>query len=108
MAHDHTAELILRNDPVDHETESHEDPWEVWRREDQQTQKAESGVGIATSPDIHETRRQRGTKEWKREEWRQYEQGGHGVDQQPREVGRRTTGGLLEESRVPLKEEDME
>jgi hypothetical protein len=47
-------------------------------------------------------------EEGHRDEGREQQQRGHGVDQQPREVGGRTARGLLEQARVALEEVDVE
>lgn len=92
VAHHHAADLILGHDAMDDEAEGHQHPRQVRRSKDQQAEKAEAGLGVAPAPDVHQARGQGGAEERKREEWREDQEGGHGVDEEPREVGRGAAG----------------
>lgn len=108
MANNHAHELVLGNGAVQHKTNAHENPRQVRRAKHQQPQKTHKGIRVAARPDVDQGGRQRVAEEGHGDEGRQEEQAGHGVDQQPREIGRRPARGLLEEARIALQEVDVE
>lgn len=105
---DNAADFVLGHDAVDDQAECHQDPGEVWGGEDQHSQEAEASFRVATTPDVDQTGRKGRAQEGKREKWRENEERGHGVEQKPREVGRRSPRRFLQEARVSLQEEHME
>lgn len=105
---DDTANLILRDGTVHDEAEGHQHPGKVRGREDKQAEETQAGFGVAPTPDIDQAGREGGAKEGQREEWRKTEKRDHGVEEQPGEVGWRPAGGLLQQARVALEEEDVE
>lgn len=108
MADDDAHKLVARHAPVQHEADAHQHPRQVRGAEDEQAQEAHEGVGVAARPDVDEGRRQRVAEEGHRDEGREEEQAGHGVDEQPREVGGRPARRFFEEARVALQEVDVE
>lgn len=108
MADNHTHDLILGHMAVQDQAESHQHPGQVGRREDQQAQETELGVWVATRPDVDQGRGQRVAEEGYRDEWAEADEAGHGVEQEPREVGRGAAGGFLEKAGIALEEVDVE
>lgn len=54
VPNDDPHNLVSWDRPVHNETESHENPGEVWRSEDEETEKAESGIRVSSRPDVDE------------------------------------------------------
>lgn len=54
VSNDDTHDLILGNSAVKDKAEAHQHPREVRGGKDEQTQKAESGIGIPPGPDVYE------------------------------------------------------
>ena len=108
MPNHYAHDLVLGDSPVHNETEPHQHPREVWRREHQQPEEAELRIGVAPRPDVHERRRERVAQEGHRHERREQDQTRGGVEEQPREVRGGPAGRFLEEARVALHEVDLE
>jgi hypothetical protein len=104
----HAHHLVLGDGAVQHQTETHQDPRQVRRREDQQAEEAQPRVRVAPRPDVDERRRQRVPQEWHGDQRGEAYEAGGCVEQKPREVRRRPAGRFLQQPRVPLQEEDVE
>jgi hypothetical protein len=53
MSNHHAQYLILGDRPVHTQAEPHQYPREIWSGEDEQSEEAESGVGIPARPNVH-------------------------------------------------------
>lgn len=83
VANHDSHDLVPRYRPVHDETEAHEHPWQIGRREDEQTQEAEPGFGVPPRPYVDEGRRQWGPEEGHRHKRRNGDEAGRGVHEQP-------------------------
>lgn len=92
MADDDTHNLVLGYSAVEDQAETHKNPRQVWRGEDQQAEEREPRVRVAAGPDVDESRGERVAQEGHRNERRQADQTGRGVQKQPGEVRGRSTG----------------
>ena len=108
MPHNDATYLILRHRPVQHQTEGHQDPWQIWRRKHQQPQEGKPRFRVPSAPYVHQRRTQRRAEEGDGEQWREAEEGSGGVDKEPGKVGGRSATALFQEARVALEEEDVE
>ena len=91
------------------QAEGHEHPRQPRRCEDEDAQKAEAGIGVAAGPDVDEGAGEGGAQKGQRRgEGAEGEEGGRGIEKEPRKGGGRRSGALLEEARVSLEEEDVE
>lgn len=91
-----------------HQTKRHQHPRQIRRREHQQPQETQPRLRVASAPDVDQTRREGRAEEREGEEGGEHEEGGHGVDEEPGEVGRGPAGRFFQEPRVALEEEDVE
>jgi hypothetical protein len=92
---------------VHDERETQKHPWQIGSLEYEQAQEAEQCVGVLPTPYVYERATERGTKECHGEHWRYAEKKRRSKGKQPREVSWRPSGGLFEEARVSLEEEDV-
>jgi hypothetical protein len=107
MADHDTAHLILGHRPMHDERKTQKYPWQIWSLEYEQAQEAEQCVGVLPAPYVYERATQRGSKECHGKHGRYAEEERGGKGKQPREVSWRPSGGLFEEARVSLEEEDV-
>lgn len=56
MTNNDTAKLILRPVSMQHHVESYQDPRQPRSLECEETQKAQPGVGVSTTPDVNQSR----------------------------------------------------
>lgn len=105
---DDPHDLILGHGAVQHEAEPHQHPRQVRRGEDQQAQEAQPRVRVPPRPDVDEGRGEGVAQEGHRHEWRQADQAGHGVEEEPGEVCGRIAARFFKKARVALEEEDVE
>ena len=108
MPNKHAGHLILRHQAMQNERKGHQDPRQIGGGKDQQTQETEPRVRIASAPDVDDGAAEGGAEEGLRDEGREEEQDGAGVQEQPGEVGRGAARGFFEQARVALLEEDVE
>lgn len=108
MPNNNPHQLVLGHRPVYNKADAHKHPRQVWRTEDEQPEEAHKRIRVAARPDVDERRRQRVAEEGHRDEGGEEEQAGHGVDEEPREVGGGPAGGFLEQAGVALEEVDVE
>lgn len=54
MSNNNTHDLISRYRPVHNQAETHQDPRQVRRGEDEQAKKAQSCIGVTPRPDVNE------------------------------------------------------
>lgn len=52
MTNNDAAYFILGNAAVQHQAERHQHPWQIRRRKDQETEEAQTSLGIAAGPDV--------------------------------------------------------
>lgn len=102
MPNDNTTNLILGHAAMQHQTKRHQHPRQVRRREDQQAEEAQTGLGIAAGPDVDQAAAEGRAEERDGKQGRKAQQDGGGVEQQPRESCGGTAGGFLEEARIAL------
>lgn len=108
MTDDDATDLVFRYRAMQHQTKRHQNPGEIGRSEDEETEEAQSGFGVAARPDVDEAAAEGGAEEGDGEEGGEAEEDDGGVEEEPREVGWGAAGGFFEEAGVALEEEDVE
>lgn len=91
------------------QTESHEDPGQIWRIEHQHPEEGKSRVWITARPDVNERLGQGVAEEWNPAcEAAEGEERNCAVQQEPGEAGGGGAGGRFEESAIAGHEEQVE
>lgn len=119
MSDDAPEDLVFRHGAMEHEGEAGQDEGQVWRGEDEEAEKGEARLGVASAPDVDEGAGQGGAEEGHGEQGRDEQEDGGGVEEEPGEVGGGGVWpagggggegghGFFEEARVALEEEDVE
>jgi len=103
----YATHLVLGHGAVHDEREAQKHPRQVGCLEDQQAEEAEQRVWVLPTPDIYEGATEGGAEEGHGEHGGYAEKKGRSKGKQPREVGWRASGRLLEKARVALEEEDV-
>ena len=80
MTDHHAADLVLGHNSMHNKAERHQHPREIGSCEDQQSQKAEAGIRVATAPDVDQTGGKRSAQKWERKERRDDQEGDHCVE----------------------------
>lgn len=76
VTYDYSADLVLRYRSMQHQAERHQDPWQVWRGEHQQSQEAQPRLRVPPRPDIDQATAQGRTQERHRQHRRQAQEYG--------------------------------
>lgn len=108
MTDDDATDLVFGYRAMQHQTKRHQNPGEIGCGEDEETEEAQSGFGVAARPDVDEAAAEGGAEEGDGEEGGEAEEDDGGVEEEPGEVGWGAAGGFFEKAGVALEEEDVE